>query len=712
MKGNIRGRLALYFSLLITLLLVFMLAVTGTLAYGLIAELRPQVEATYKEAQTASERRTLINNAEYLGQRLFPFLYDLDISGLNQEIRQIRSWLPVRSFVITDRDGRILTDGSPTNPRYQERLTLPKITALHTAPRWQALPGGSELLFAIGARDLVVGYAQMRLSDAEMQQSLQTLDERVRGLWARSNRSILLAVALSVMTFAILAIVLTWQLSRALTRPISEMIEASSAYASGNLDVTLPIRANDELGRLALSLNSMANRLKKNSQVMHQLANYDWLTGLANRNLFHERLRQSLSMAARARTQVGLLFIDLDGFKGINDGLGHGLGDEVLKLTATRLREAVRRSDTVARLGGDEFTLIVEAPRSDHDIAMLAGKLLDALAEPFQIRERALYLSASIGIALYPRDAGNAKALLRNADLAMYSAKEQGKGTYRFFTDGLGQRAQHRLHMEHSLREAIDHEEFILHYQPQIHGASGALIGVEALLRWRRPSGLVPPDEFIPILEDTGLITRLTAWVLNEACRTIAQWHARGLTGLRIAINLSALQLQQASLLTTIEQALAETGIDPRALEVEITESTLLNAEHGQEIATALQELGVRLAIDDFGTGYSSLIYLHRFAVDTIKIDRSFVRDIVLDRDSAVITSAVITLAQQLGIETVAEGIETAAQMRILLDQGCSLIQGYLISRPLPSDELLDWVQSQHEAQSGGKLSKLRRQLP
>jgi len=696
MPRTIKGRLALYLSLLMALLLASMLAVTAWLGLRFIAELRPELLSVFEEAQTFNEERALVNSARYLSNRLFPAVYALDIAALNAEIEQIRRWLPARSFLVTDETGRILTDGTDTNARHEVRRLLPDRERLRQAPDWQARPGGGQLTFAIDSDELVVGYAVVSLSDTGLQGSLQTLDERVTSLWAHTTRSVIVALIGSLLAVAIVAVLFIWRLSRSLTNPISEMIEAASAYASGNLEVELPVRSNDEVGRLALALNSMARELRKNSRQLYELANYDRLTGLANRNLFQDRLRHALRMAARSQAQVGLLFLDLDGFKEINDALGHSSGDEILKIVAARLRDSVRKSDTVARLGGDEFTVIAEGVRSWQDVDTLAAKLLGALAQPYAIRQRALYLSASIGITLYPRDGANARTLVRNADTAMYLAKEEGKNTARFFGPELDQRANERLGLEQSLRQAIERNEFALHYQPQIHSVSGALIGVEALLRWHSPGGLVQPGEFIPVLEETGLITRLTAWVIAEACQTAARWRARDFPSLRVSINLSVLQLQQTALLAAISQSLAETGIAPEALEIEITETTLLHAERGQEIADALQQLGVRLAIDDFGTGYSSLVYLHRYSVDTIKIDRSFVRDVVCDRDSGLITGAVIALARQLGIETVAEGIETPAQYQLLRDQGCDMIQGYLVSRPLPAPRFLAWSQERY----------------
>jgi diguanylate cyclase (GGDEF)-like protein len=691
MLQTIKGRLALDFTLLVAGSLIVMLSLTGWLAYHLIDELRPRIRSAIQETQTLNEKNLLLNSAGYLSERLYPHLKTPNLTALNQEIDQINGWLPIQTFLVADLDKRIVTDGSLANPRRGQPVEIPA-ELLPEQPIIRTMAGGSELFFVIGINDQITGYALVTLSNAALQTSLRMLDDQVGGLWGDANRSLVIGAGFSLLGIGALAGFLIWRLSRSVSRPITEMIRAAEAYASGNLDIALPVRSGDELGHLALALNTMAKELKVSHRRMRHLANYDTLTSLPNRHLFHDRLRHALHAADRGGHQLALLFLDLDGFKAINDSLGHGLGDEVLKLVATRLRDCVRASDTIARLGGDEFTVIAERLHDARDVETLATKLLTCLRQPYPVQGHTLSLSASIGITRYPQDGTAPETLLRNADGAMYLAKRQGKNTYRFFTEELDEHASGRRGLEQSLRQAIEQQEFELHYQPQIDSASGELIGVETLLRWRNPREVIQPAEFIPLLEDTGLITRLTAWILSESCRTLAQWREERLPALRIAINLSAHQLEQPDLVPTIRQILQDNSLAPDALEIEITEGTMLNAEHSQEVAEQLQHLGVRLVIDDFGTGYSSLVSLQRFSVVRLKIDRSFVREVVSDRESTLITSAMIALARQLEIETLAEGVETRDQWLALQEQGCDMIQGYLISEPLPADQFWGWA--------------------
>lgn len=694
MRHTIGARLAKSLSLLILGILIAVLSLTAWLVDRMVGELSPRILSAVEETQALNEKNLLLNSAGYLGERLRPALERADIDALDQEIDQIRGWLPVQSFVVADSERRILTDGSSANPRRDQGLNIPP-ELLPLQPLVFTLPDGRELYFIVGAGDQVAGYAVVTLSSAALETSLGLLDAQLAELWAGSRRSVILVSTATIAVIGLLAGFVVWRLARSISRPIAEMIAAADTYANGNLDVALPVRSDDEIGRLAAALNTMAQELKVSHRRMRHLANYDSLTGLPNRNLFHDRLRHALHTADRQGHQIGLLFLDLDGFKAINDSLGHSLGDEVLKRVASRLRETIRASDTVARLGGDEFTVIAEGQLDRQDVESLALKLLLALGQPYRIQEHRLQLSASVGITLYPSDGNTPEVLLRNADAAMYLAKRQGKNAYRFFATEFDEHLDERVLLEQTLRQAIERQEFTLYYQPQVDAASGSLVGVEALLRWPNADQDLQPADFIPLLEDSGLITQLTAWILVESFNALARWHAEGLAGLRLAVNLSALQLEQSDLAQQICDLLTETGLSPGAIEIEITEGTLLEAGRGRLIAEQLGQLGVRLAIDDFGTGYSSLVHLRRYAVDTLEIDRCFVRDIEVDRDSALITSAVIALARRLEILTVAKGIETQEQWRTLRAQGCDMVQGYFICPPLPADQFLDWARDQ-----------------
>jgi diguanylate cyclase (GGDEF)-like protein/PAS domain S-box-containing protein len=421
-------------------------------------------------------------------------------------------------------------------------------------------------------------------------------------------------------------------------------------------------------------------------------AYHDVLTHLPNRKLFTDRLRNALTHAKRSGKSVAVMFIDLDHFKSINDTLGHTAGDELLLEMAQRLRHCVREDDTVARLGGDEFTIILCDLRHPEDALSVAQKILETVQNPVAIGATPVSTSASIGIALYPDDGGDAEALLRNADSAMYRAKEAGRNTYQLCTDEMKKRALDRLSLESRLRIAVRDERLTLAFQPQINLMTGQTIGVEALVRWHDAErGLVEPSTFIPIAEETRLIVPLGEWVLRTACRQIKEWHERGAGPLRVAVNLSARQFQQQDLVQMVKSALDEVDLDPSVLELEITETTAMqNADVSVEVLRALRAIGVGISIDDFGMGYSSLNYLKRFPINAVKIDRAFVNDLATDEGDAAIVSAVIGMARSLRLRVVAEGVENAAQFAFLRSRKCDEAQGFYFSRPVSADDLTE----------------------
>ena len=448
--------------------------------------------------------------------------------------------------------------------------------------------------------------------------------------------------------------------------------------------------AHDAVGQLTHYIVSVTDITERKQIEAHNrdLAEHDALTGLPNRMLLADRLRQAIRYATRQQVQVALLFVDLDHFKVINDSLGHDVGDELLKLLATRLSACVREEDTVARLGGDEFVIIVNLVQHDSDVAFVAQKILDAVAQPYQIGSYTLDITASIGIAVYPRDGHDVGTLLKHADLAMYQGKI-GRANYHFYGAEMDRHAQARLSIEGKLRRALENNEFLLFYQPQVDAQSGAVVGVEALIRWRLADGsMIPPGEFIAIAEETGLILPIGSWVLQEAARQTKLWQAQGLSVPRIAVNVSARQIWHGGLDFEVQRTLEQAGVDPGIFELELTESVFLrSSEDVTETFSRLDQVGVRLAIDDFGTGYSSLGYLRRLPVDTLKLDRSFVQDLPQSKAAGAIASAVISLAKGLGMSVVAEGVETAAQHAYLLAQGCHQLQGFYFSQPLPANE-------------------------
>jgi len=452
-------------------------------------------------------------------------------------------------------------------------------------------------------------------------------------------------------------------------KPIFDDQGKFKGYRGVARDITARVQAEEELARMA---------------------HYDSLTGLPNRALLQDRLKRAMSRAERGHTLLAVMFLDLDQFKEINDSLGHSVGDAVLKEIALRLESGLRATDTVARLGGDEFTILLEKVRSVEEISRIAEKLLRAISARADVAGHELHLSTSIGVTVYPLDHRDADALLRNADLAMYHAKQEGRNNVQFFSRDMSERTETRVDLLGRLRGAVARGELQLHYQPQVDVRSGAVIGVEALLRWNDPErGQVPPMHFIPLAEDTGLIVEIGEWVLREACSQAKAWLDAGLGPLTVAVNLSPRQFRQKNLVSRVGAILAETALPPHLLELEITESTVMHrTEEAAASLRALHELGVQISLDDFGTGYSSLAYLHRFPVHSLKVDQSFVRDIKSDRDDAAIVSTVISLARQLNLKALAEGVETEAQLAFLRVRGCDSFQGYLFCRPQPSADI------------------------
>ncbi len=809
MNRTLSTKYAICFAGLLAVLIVALLSVAGIFWFSLTQNLHNQLKDAYTQAQVINQKEALLESGHYLSNRLFNPLFNLDISGINDEIRQISRWLPTHSIFILDKNSRVLTDGSDSNPHYGESIKIPADLSPNSPVLIQT-EEGHELFLAIGYAAETAGYAKVDISNTLFHTPIKSLEKELDSLWENFGTTlILLAIAGIGLTMG-LGFYLSWRLSHSLSRPLADMTLAADQFAAGNLEHQLKVHTADEIGDLGQALNKMAGDLKKTGQLLSKaqemaglgswewsheteelilssgafrvmginpgdfkptvdnllalltlsernriaralnlsikkpvsveftffrnneerivhlqgeptverkgclgtiqdvteqrhaerkmtyLANYDTLTDLPNRNLFQERLAHAITHAKRKGSNVALLFIDLDRFKAINDSLGHPIGDKLLNSVAIRLLKVLRESDTVARLGGDEFTIILEDLENTQYPASIAQKLLDKLSRSFVIEGRELFITASIGITIFPRDATNINTLCKNADTAMYLAKEEGKGTYRFFTPALNIQAHKRMDLENSLRKALEKREFEIHYQPQLQLGTGDLVAMEALLRWRHKGNWVPPDEFIPVLDETGMLSELTGWMLKETCTRTSQWRDAGFRDLRIAVNLTAKQVQQENLINILKKTLKLTGLPAKNLELEITENSLVNQKAANNNLHHIKKLGVKLAVDDFGTGYSSLSYLKLFNVDTLKIDRSFIRDILTDKNDALIVSAVIALCGHLGIDPVAEGVETQEQADMLQELGCNTVQGYLFSRALPSEQLLDWALTRH----------------
>lgn len=505
-----------------------------------------------------------------------------------------------------------------------------------------------------------------------------------------------------------LGVLLAGNVVQSILQPLQRLRQGVRAISAGYFDVRVHVDTRDELGHLADAFNGMAKELedshsalqteihkqKAAAQRIEYLAYNDQLTGLPNRTMFSVALNQALHEAHRHTRRFALLFVDLDRFKHINDTLGHATGDVLLKDVAVRLGETLRAGDMVARLGGDEFVVLIKDLQNEKHAEIVADKILAAIAKPLLFSGHELRVTCSVGVSIYPGDGEDAQTLMKNADIAMYQAKEKGRNHFSFYSAERNVNTFERLALETSLRRAVDRDELLLHYQPKMDFRHGGTSGMEALLRWQHPEmGMVSPAQFIPLAEETGLIVPIGMWVLRTACRQMVQWREKGFSQLVISVNLSPRQFSDTNLLEDIAATLAESGLDGRCLELEITESAIMqDVERGRKLLMALKAMGIRIAVDDFGTGYSSLSTLKQFPIDTLKIDRSFIRDLATDAEDRGLTEAIIAMGKALKLHLVAEGVETQEQLDFLRERGCDELQGYHYSRPLPGAQFEAFV--------------------
>ena len=531
-------------------------------------------------------------------------------------------------------------------------------------------------------------YLFAAMPDAELRYAGRKLGVLVAGV-------VLAAVLIATM-------LLFFTLDRLLVRPVKQLGEAFREVGRGNLDAKVRSRRRDEIGELANMFDDMSENLRVSDERIRYLAYHDPLTGLPNRMMFQEYLNHALADARRRHQMLVLLFLDLDNFKNVNDMLGHQVGDALLQIVAERLQQCLRGADyiarldatqvegVVARLGGDEFIVMLTGLKDPYEATVVAHRILTSLAEPIQIQDNDLYVSASVGITTSPADGDDVATLIKHADIAMYHAKQQGKNNYQYFSDKMNTASLHRLTMANKLRKALEQDQFLLHYQPKIDVRSMLMVGVEALIRWRDPEvGMVQPDVFIPIAEETGIITAIGEWVLQEACRQTKAWQEAGLDVVPVSVNASGVQVARKDFPDVIAKALRESKLDPRYLEIELTETSIMSAlERGAETLREIRALGVSISVDDFGTGYSSLSYLRHFPIDTLKIDRGFIGEIGNGTDDTPIISAIIAMAHALNLTVVAEGVETEHQTRYLVSKDCDTMQGFLLGRPVPPEQI------------------------
>ncbi|MFC7461720.1 putative bifunctional diguanylate cyclase/phosphodiesterase [Hydrogenophaga defluvii] len=573
-------------------------------------------------------------------------------------------------------------------------------------PDAQAIEMGSPTMLARLQRGEAVDGVVVRREDIFREGlllgSLQVwFDTRLQSPAVRQGQWQLVALVLLQMCASLL--VLSVFLTRRVARPVERLKALASAMVAHGAEPSARTerRRLDELGQLGRLMFEVQQQLQdsfgaleeKNRQLQH-MALYDALTGLPNRNLFRELVEHDIGQAQRAGGRFGLLFVDLDRFKTINDALGHAMGDQLLIEVAHRLRSTLREADVACRQSGDEFMVLARQVVDWQELATLSERLLHALARPVLLGNTPARVSGSIGIAMFPDDASDFETLVKHADVAMYQAKSLGRARYSFFLPEFNTRRQASVALEQQLSEAIERREFVLHYQPQVHAQHGHMVGCEALLRWHHPArGLLAPGEFITMAEESGLIAEMGLWVRDEACAQLARWKAEGLRPGVMAINVSALEFRDHRLVDSLRDAMMRHDIAPQEVEVELTESALMaDSDTSLRIIDRLVELGVRLAIDDFGTGYSSLAYLKRLRPHQLKIDRSFVRDIATDADDRAIVKGVIGLASTLGMDVTAEGVEDEDQRSFLCQEGCTYLQGYGIARPMPAEDMARWM--------------------
>jgi len=513
-------------------------------------------------------------------------------------------------------------------------------------------------------------------------------------------------LAITLSTIVLTVSMIMFFLRRVIVTPLDKLALASQKIGEGKLDTHINIKGSDEIQALATSFNRMSAHLEESNEKIRYIAYHDSLTKLPNRRMFQYYLHNAMATASRTKNQLALFFLDIDNFKTINDSLGHDMGDELLKLVASRINQALRdedflgepdapsNGDLVARLGGDEFTVILPHINEPISTSIVAQRILDNMSESFIIHDQLFHISLSIGITIYPDDGSSTDELLKCADIAMYHAKSEGKNNYQFYTSDLNAEITHRIERENELREAIKNGHIFLHYQPQIDLQTHEIYGVEALVRWKHPKkGIIPPCEFIALAEETGMILDIGNFVLNESCRQAMEWRNQGLPDLNISVNFSSVQFSRQNVEQLIADVLETTGLPPRLLTAELTETSLMRAN--QETLEALEkirQLGVTIALDDFGTGYSSLSYLRSFPVDTLKIDRSFIVEAEHNQDVKEIIKAIIQMAKAMQLKVVAEGVEEMQQLSFLHSVECDMIQGYLFSEPLPADELKRFV--------------------
>ncbi len=595
------------------------------------------------------------------------------------------------NLVITDKNGTIFYESNPELNDLSAWVSRSNIRTKHfnrlTATKYQ----GESLLaitYPIASNIYATGFVRKN-----------TMTKIANEL----NTTVVVITFIMIVTFAIALFVIIKIL---VTAPLGKLGRLTESIAEGDMTTNIEIKNNDEIGELAKAFTSMRSHLKESTEQIEKLAYFDSLTGLPNKVTFLETIQQLLITAKAHNEVIAVLFFDLDNFKNINDGLGHDTGDLLLRKVSSRLKECIRANDIleraknlspetqshlIARMGGDEFTLVLSKINTTEEAAKVAVRILSKLSQPFVFNEHEIYISASIGIACFPHDGDTSETLLKHADIAMYEAKARGKNNFQYFDHKMNEPVSERLALESSMRSALENNEFRIVFQPKVPLNKTGRYEFEALIRWQHPEkGFISPAHFISIAEETGFIQHIGDWMMDRACAQIKKWQQQGYENIMVSLNLSPVQFNYGSPDSSVRDTLSKYDLHPKHLELEITESGLMKNENtAANILNSLQETGVSVALDDFGTGYSSLAYLLRFPIDTLKIDRAFIRNIADNQQALSVLKTIIELAKSLDLETVAEGVETEEQLNIVQSMGCNIIQGYLFSKPLPADEAI-----------------------
>ena len=577
---------------------------------------------------------------------------DLRLLATGLDVVKVKVYDPA-GLTVFSTDVRQIGEDKRANPGFLRAAAGTAASDITFRDRFDAWEG------VISDRNLIATYVPVRIRDDSPVEAVMEVYSDVTSLVARMERTQRQIVAAIVGALSLLYALMLWM-----------------------------ARRSDRILR-----EQEIQRVANEERIRHQ-AYHDPLTGLPNRASFVEHLEEAIRRSKRFGWSLAVMFLDLDRFKRVNDSLGHEAGDELLRIAARRLHGCIRESDMLFRMGGDEFTVLLENVKGPEEAAMVAARMIPAIAEPVELKAHELTATASIGIALYPKDDESGERLVKRADTAMYRAKELGRNRYAFFTQEMNERVENQLLLEAGLQRALRNGEFVLHYQPRVSAATRRVVGIEALLRWNHPEhGLLPPGQFVPLLEESGQIVAVGAWVIRTACRQNKAWQDEGLPAMRVSVNISARQFKSESLDETIRDALGASGLAPEWLEIELTESMLVDStEHAISVMARLKAIGVAISIDDFGTGYSSLGYLKRFPIDSLKIDRSFVQDLRTSATDAAIVDAISALAHSLGLGLVAEGVEEVGQADFLRARYCTELQGYYFSRPVPADAVAEAV--------------------